>query len=119
MLHVCSRIMLGLAFIMAGINHFLRPRFYESIMPDYLPWHRALVAISGYAEVVLGAALLVPRWRMPARWGMTALLLAIFPANLHMALHPERYSRIPRWLLWLRLPLQGVLIAWVWWSTGD
>lgn len=113
-----SRILLGLTFILAGANHFRRPRLYQSIMPAYLPWHRQLVELSGYAEVALGALALMPRTRRMARWGLIALLIAVFPANLHMAVHARRYRSIPRWLLWLRLPFQGALIAWVWWSTA-
>jgi len=72
-----------------------------------------------YAEVALGGLVLIPRMRRLARWGLTALLIAVFPANVHMALHPQRYAAIPSWLLWLRLPLQGLLIAWVWYSTDE
>ncbi|MCG8349165.1 MAG: DoxX family membrane protein [Chloroflexales bacterium] len=112
-----NRIVLGLSFIAAGLNHFRHPRFYTSIMPDYMPWHGALVALSGYAEVLLGVLVLIPRFQKLARWGLIALLVAVFPANIHMALHPQRYQHIPRWALWLRLPFQGVLAAWVWRST--
>ena len=95
-------------------------------MPDYLPAHGALVAASGVAEVALGLLAFIPRAGRLTRRGLTALLLAIFLANLHMALHagsqdeaqPLRYPRIPPTLLWLRLPLQGVLIAWVWRTTA-
>ena len=110
------RILLGLLFIAAGANHFFRPEFYESIMPPYLPWHLPLVYISGVAEIVLGALLLVPHWQRVAAWGLIALLVAIFPANIHMALHPELYSWSPA-LLWVRLPLQVVLIAWAYLYT--
>lgn len=113
-----ARVALGLLFIAAGVNHFLRPALYKSIMPGYLPWHGALVSISGYAEIGLGALVLVPRWQRPAGWGVIALLVAVFPANLHMALHAERFPRIPRWLLLLRLPLQALLIAWARWCTN-
>ncbi|KPV50620.1 DoxX family protein [Kouleothrix aurantiaca] len=114
-----SRAALGLGFLAAGANHFRRPRMYRAIMPDYLPWHRELVALSGYAELLLGGAALFPPLRTLTRWGLTALLLAVFPANLHMAMHPERYPQIPRALLWLRLPLQPALIAWVWRTTAE
>lgn len=114
-----SRRLLGALFIIAGLNHFLQPRFYLAIMPDYLPAHRELVAASGYAEITLGALAFVPPARRLTRWGLIALLIAVFPANLHMALHPERFGRIPPVLLWVRLPLQAVLIAWVWWATAD
>ena len=113
-----ARVLLGSLFILAGINHFRRPRLYRAIMPPYLPWHNPLVALSGVAEVGLGALALLPRWQRRAGWGLIALLVAVFPANLHMALHSDRYPRIPAWLLWFRLPLQALLIAWVRWCTA-
>ena len=117
MVRARARRLLAALFVLAGLNHFAQPRLYGAIMPDYLPAHDTLVAASGYAEVALGLLALVPGAERLARWGLTALLVAIFPANLHMALHPERYPSIPAPLLWLRLPLQAVLIAWVWWAT--
>jgi uncharacterized membrane protein len=99
-------------FVGAGAMHFIRPRDYRAIMPDYLPAHRELVAASGVAEIVGGLGVLHPRTRrLAGRW-LVATLLAVFPANLHMALHPERYRRIPRPLLYARLPVQGLFIAW-------
>ena len=106
------RWLFGVLFILAGLNHFRDPAFYVNIMPPYLPWHRELVAISGVAEVALGVMLLFRRWAATAGWGLIALLVAVFPANLHMAVHPELYPSISPVALWLRLPLQGVLIAW-------
>jgi uncharacterized membrane protein len=117
MVKTIARVLMGILFMLAGLNHFRRPRMYRAIMPPYLPWHTPLVALSGIAEVGLGALALVPRWRRPAGWGLIALLVAIFPANLHMALHTDRYPRIPAWLLWCRLPMQAVLIAGVRWCT--
>jgi len=114
-----GRVLIGILFMLAGINHFRRPRMYRAIMPPYLPWHKSLVALSGGAEVALGALVLVPRGRYLAGQGLIALLVAVFPANLHMALHTDRYPRIPAWLLWCRLPLQAVLIAWVRWCTSQ
>jgi uncharacterized membrane protein len=108
---------LGLSFILAGLNHFRIPDFYVNIMPPYLPWHLELVYISGVCEVLLGVLLLIPRWTSAAAWGLIALLIAVFPANLHMALHTELYPHVPPALLWARLPLQGVLIAWAYWFT--
>jgi uncharacterized membrane protein len=103
----------GPFFIAAGANHFGNPRYYRAIMPDYLPAHDELVAISGVAEMVGGAALMRPRTRRFGGWWLIATLIAIFPANLHMALHPERYKNIPRNALYARLPFQLVFIAWV------
>jgi uncharacterized membrane protein len=103
----------GPVFIAAGANHFRNPRFYRAIMPDYLPAHDELVAASGVAEIAGGAALLHPRTRRLGAWWLIATLIAVFPANLHMALHPERYKQIPRAGLYARLPFQLVFIAWV------
>lgn len=111
------RRLVGALFIVAGLNHFRRPEMYLAIMPDYLPWHRQLVALSGYAELIGGCAMLVPRLATAAGWGLVALLVAVFPANLHMALNPERFQPIPHWVLWARLPLQPVLIGVVLWCT--
>jgi uncharacterized membrane protein len=99
-------------YVLAGVNHFLNPTLYLKIMPPYLPWHRALVEVSGVCEIALGVLLLVLRFARWAAWGLIALLIAVFPANLHMAVHPELYPEIPAAALWARLPLQAVLIAW-------
>src|SRR5258706_11797679 len=107
-----ARYLFGLGFVAAGLNHFLMTTFYVSIVPPYLPWPLALVIISGLAEIGLGALLFFQRWSALAAWGLIALLIAVFPANLHMALHPGLYPWAPVAALWLRLPLQGVLIAW-------
>jgi uncharacterized membrane protein len=112
-----ARYVFGASFIIAGLNHFFMRGFYVSIVPSYLPWPLALVIISGLAEIGLGALLLVQRWSALAAWGLIALLIAVFPANLHMALHPELYPWAPVALLWLRLPLQAVLMAWAYWHT--
>ncbi len=101
-------------FLAAGALHFHKPRMYEAIMPRYLPAHRALVYASGVAEMAGGAGLLHPRTARPAGWWLVATLLAIFPANVEMAVHAERFRRFPAPLLWARLPLQGAIIAWVW-----
>ena len=101
----------------AGSMHFVIPRRYEAIMPPYVPAHREMVQASGVAEWLGGAAVLVPELRPAARWWLIALLVAVFPANVYMATDPDRIEgleRVPRWLLWARLPLQGLLIAWVW-----
>lgn len=107
--HLC-----GPAFVLAGTLHFARPAPYEAIMPDWLPRHRELVALSGVAEAAGGAGLMVRATRRPAGWLLLATLVAVFPANVHMALHPERY-RVPggRASLVARLPFQAVFLAWV------
>ncbi len=107
-----GRYLLGIGFGLAGANHFLNAAFYVAIMPPYLPWPLELVYLSGLAEIGLGALLLVPRWSRAAAWGLIALLVAVFPANLHMALNSGLYPWAPPAALWVRLPLQAVLIAW-------
>lgn len=107
-----ARIAYGAFYVIAGINHFLNPAFYLAIMPPWLPWHGALVFLSGVAEVVLGALLCVPGTARLAGWGLIAMLVAVFPANVHMAQHPELFPQFPEVALWLRLPVQVVLIVW-------
>jgi uncharacterized membrane protein len=104
----------GPAFIFAGIMHFVIPRAYESIVPDYLPAHRALVYASGVTEIAGGAAVHHSRTRRLGSLWSIATLIAVFPANVHMARHPERYPGIPggRASLIARLPLQALAIAW-------
>lgn len=103
----------GAFFTFAGVMHFVIPGVYASIVPDYLPAHRALVYASGVAEIAGGAGVMHPRTRSAASWWSVATLVAVFPANVHMALHPERYQ-VPggRAALYARLPLQGGAIAW-------
>jgi uncharacterized membrane protein len=110
-----SRMVLGIAFIGAGVNHFLMPRTYEAIVPPSMKGRaQALVAISGVAEVAGGVGVLMPWTRRLAGLGLIALLAAVFPANLHMARAPERFSRVPRWALYARLPLQPLMMWWAW-----
>ena len=104
-------------FIFAGFNHFYKPDFYLRIMPPYLPWPSALHLIAGVFEVVLGVMLLIPRFQKLAAWGLIALLLAIYPANIHMAVNHDQFPDLPMIFHWIRLPLQFVLIAWAWWFT--
>jgi uncharacterized membrane protein len=103
----------GILFILAGANHFRVPDWYVKIMPPYLPFHRALVLISGVFEIALGALLLVPQVSWLAAWGLIALLVAVFPANIYVYQHQEILPGPPLFHL-LRLPLQGVLIWWAW-----
>jgi len=103
----------GPFFVFAGAMHFARPRFYLAIMPPWLPRHRELVYASGVAEIAGGLGLMTPA-RRAAGWWLLATLAAVFPANVHMALHPEDY-RVPggRTSLLARLPFQLVFAAWV------
>ena len=102
-------------FMVAGANHFLNPGPYLGMMPPYLPWPARLILVSGIAEIAGGLAILIAKMRRLAGWGLIALLVAVFPANVQVALHGWPGVQIPQWTLWARLPLQGVLIAWVYW----
>jgi len=109
-------------FALAGGMHFVIPRSYEAMMPPSLPRHREAVVVSGVAEIAGGLAVIPPRTRPLARWWLLALLLAVFPANIHMALTPDQVpgldlGRVPRWTLWARLPLQPLAMLWVWRAT--
>ena len=110
--------LIAAAFITTGVLHFLKPRVYEAIMPRYLPAHRELVYASGVAEIAGGAGVLHPKTRRHAGWWLIATLVAVFPATVEMAVHAERFRKIPTPLLWARLPLQGALIAWVYRKTA-
>ena len=107
-------IVLGVTFLFAGAMHFVIPRQYVAIMPDYLPAHRELVYASGLAEMAGGAGVLAERTRRSAGWWLIATLVAVFPANVNMALHTDRFARIPPAALWARLPVQALFIRWVW-----
>jgi uncharacterized membrane protein len=105
---------MGLVYVAAGFGHFFFTASYMRIMPGYLPAHRALVLLSGAAEIAGGTGVLVHATRRYAAWGIVFLLIAVFPANLWMAQHPQLFPGIPLWALWLRLPLQLPLIGWAW-----
>ena len=108
------RLPLALFFVGAGVMHFVRPRPYEAIVPDALPAHREIVYASGVAEIAGGLGLLHERSARWGAWWLIATLVAVFPANVNMAVHAERFRAIPEALLWVRLPIQGALIGWVW-----
>jgi uncharacterized membrane protein len=118
---IALRILAAAFFVLAGANHFVNPSFYRSIVPPGFGSATLLVAVSGGCEIAGGVGLLIGPLRRAAGWGLVALLIAVFPANLHMALHPDQVAglHIAHWLLWLRLPLQGVFILWVWYVSGD
>lgn len=112
---------LALLFVTAGMLHFAFPEVYVRIVPPGFPSPRVLVWMSGAAEIAGGIGLLIPRLRRAAGWGLIALLLAVLPVNVYMALGPESTGAGPidSLLLWLRIPLQGVLIAGVWGSVRE
>jgi len=107
----------GALFALAGANHFVHADFYISIMPPYLPWHAQFVYVSGAMEMLLGSLLFFRPSERFAAWAIIALIIAVTPANVQMAIHPELYPQFSTTALLARLPLQGVLIAWVFWFT--
>ena len=109
-------------YVWAGYAHFARPDFYLPMMPPYLPWHAELVFLSGVAEVMCGLGLLFPQTRKLAAWGTIALLIAVFPANIHVAVNNVAVfgaTEGPGPIGYIRLPFQLVLMAWAWWYTRD
>jgi uncharacterized membrane protein len=118
------RYVMGVLYIVAGVMHFVAPKTYADVVPPSLPRPLELVYLSGIAEIVLGVGVLIPRTRRHSAWGLVLLLLAVFPANVHMATSdfelggvPERFDGLSDAALWARLPLQGVLVLWAWWYT--
>ncbi|HET9528776.1 MAG TPA: DoxX family membrane protein [Blastocatellia bacterium] len=116
-LKTIMKLLLAIFFILAGVNHFVNPDFYVKIMPPYLPFHLELVYLSAIFEIVFGAMLLIARLSRVAAWGIIAVLIGVFPANIHMAVNSHLYPEISPIFLMLRLPLQAVLIAWAYWFT--
>jgi uncharacterized membrane protein len=118
-----SRAALAALFTLTGTLHFVRPRFFEAIVPPAIePQKKEVVAISGAAEIAGAALLLSPGSRRFSRWWLLALLIAVFPANIHMAVNPEQIRgldmrKFPPWALWARLPLQPLAMIWVWHAT--
>jgi uncharacterized membrane protein len=108
------RLPLALFFLGAGILHFVKPGAYEATVPDPLPGQREIVYVSGVAEIAGALALLDRRTAPWAGWWLIALLIAVFPANVNMAVNAERFRAVPEAVLWVRLPIQALLIAWVW-----
>ncbi len=107
--------LLATTFVLAGINHLLNPSFYLKMMPPYLPAHLFLIYLSGVFEIAFGVLLLVPKFSQRAALGLVALLIAVFPANIYMAQNTELFPEFTPTLIWLRLPLQLVLISWAFW----
>lgn len=111
------RVLFAAFFVVAGVTHFTNRDFFTSIVPPYLPWPEMLVYVSGVAEIVLGVMLLVPATMRLAAWGLIALLIAVFPANIHMAMNPQLYPDVSMAALLIRLPLQAVMVAIAYWFT--
>ena len=107
-----GRVLLAVLFILAGALHFVKQGMYVKIMPPMIPAPWAMVSLSGMAEILGGLGLLVPMTRQAAAWGLVALLVCVWPANLFMAMRPDFFPGIPVWALWVRIPLQIPMILW-------
>ncbi|MDX1591221.1 MAG: DoxX family protein [Balneolaceae bacterium] len=111
------KLLFALIFVFTGILHLVRPEIFLKIMPPWIPWHKAMVFISGLLEILFGCMLLIPSVSKIGAWGLIVVLIGVFPANIHMAVYSEKFSFVPAWILWARLPLQFVLIAWAYLYT--
>ena len=113
----------GMAFVFlwfmgGGVMHFISPEFFLAIMPPSLPYHEAAVAISGVFEIIGAVGLLFQRTRRIAGIGLFFLTLAVSPANIYMSLNPELFPDVSDLALTLRLVMQVLLLACIWWSTA-
>jgi uncharacterized membrane protein len=108
------RAVLGAFFIAAGTLHFVKTDAYAAIVPDALPRKREIVYASGVAEIAGGLGVLAARTSRGAAWWLIATLVAVFPANVNMAVEAERFDGVPEPLLWARLPLQAAIVYWIW-----
>ncbi|MBH8554969.1 DoxX family protein [Nostocaceae cyanobacterium CENA357] len=115
------RVILAVSIIIVGVTHFIMPEQYVKIVPPQLPYPLELVYLSGFYEILGGIGLLVPPVSQAAAWGLIALFIAVFPANINQAINHIRIENIPYsdspWFQVIRLPFQAVVIAWAWWYT--
>ena len=116
-LKLILKVLFAILFISAGILHFVNPDFFVRIVPPVLPAPLFLVYLSGLFEIVLGILLLIPKFSRFAAFGLIALLIAVFPANIYMALNPQNFAEYNPLALYLRLPIQFLLMAWAFWFT--
>ena len=111
------KVIFALIFITAGTLHFVKTDFFVQIMPPFIPWHFFWVYLSGIFEIILGVMLLIPKFSRIADYGLIVLLIGVFPANIYMAMNPQLFPEFGLTGLYLRLPIQFVLIAWAYWLT--
>jgi len=111
------KVAMAVFYVAAGVNHFLNPAFYLDIIPPSIPAHGAAVALSGVAEVLLGALLLWPGLQRLASWGVIAMLVAFLTVHVHMLVNSHLYPEVSVLFLWARFPLQAVLVLWAYWYT--
>lgn len=101
-------------YVVAGIIHFLKPKIYLGIMPRYLPAHKTLVFLSGAAEIILGAGLIFPETKNFAVYGIILMLLIFLLVHFYMLSSKKAGAGFPQWALWIRIPLQFMLMLWAW-----
>lgn len=109
--------LLGVLFILAGMNHFRKPKIYEQIIPPYIPAHSSMVLLSGIAEMILGFMILNKNTQTVAAWGIIIMLLLFIPIHIYMIQNEKAAMKLPKWVLILRLPLQFGLIYWAYLYT--
>ena len=102
----------GILFVAAGVTHFTKPKLYERIMPPYIPERKTMVLLTGIIEMVLGFMVLNVDTQSNAAWGIIGLLVLFLPVHIHMLQNEKAALKLPKWVLWLRLPLQFALIYW-------
>jgi uncharacterized membrane protein len=117
MIYAISLYLMATLYVLAGVWHFVKPKIYLKIMPPYLPAHLFLVYLSGVLEVLFGAMLYFPETRTYGAWGIIALLIGVFPANIYMLQKGGAAFQMPKWVLIVRLPVQALLIFWAWLYT--
>ncbi len=114
-----SLVVQSVFYIASGINHLWHPDLYLHIMPDHYSHPAALVRLSGEAEILGGVGLLIPATRRFSAYGIALMLVLFLDVHQFMLRHPGRFSAIPEWVLWARIPLQFILIAWAWSFTKE
>ena len=111
---------MGLSYVAVGVTHFVMPEFFLKIMPPYLPYHLELIYLSGVFEILLGALLMIRKTQKLAAWGLIALLIAVYPANIYLAFNetPQKALEISPFVAsWIRLPMQFVLLGIAYWHS--
>ncbi|MBN2871766.1 MAG: DoxX family protein [Halothiobacillaceae bacterium] len=111
-------LVIAVFFLAGGVGHLVFTEFFILAMPDYLSHHKELVLVSGAFELLGAVGVLIPQTRLWAGYGLIALIIAVYPANVHMALHPEAYAEMSAWLLYMRLPFQFLFVWFVWWAIA-
>lgn len=111
-------VVISLFFLAGGVGHFVFMDFFVKAMPEYLSHHKELVIISGIFELLGAVGILIPKTRLWAAYGLMALIIAVYPANINMAMHPEKYPDMSQIFLYIRLPFQFLFIWFVWWAVA-